>query len=266
MCLKLKAALVATLVLLTGCASQPNPWSSGHWVDLTHSFSAATLYWPTSEPFHLDKVFAGTTEKGFHYETNRFQASEHGGTHMDAPNHFAAKGLSVDQVPLDELIGPAVVIDVSSRALADRDYQVAIADFSDWEKTHGTIPERAIVLLHTGYDRFWPDSLKYLGTAERGQAAVAKLHFPGLNPTAAEWLAERRHVKAVGLDTASIDYGQSSLFESHQILTRHRIPIFENVGRIADLPSTGAMVVALPMKIQGGSGAPLRLIAWVPEK
>lgn len=252
--------------LLNGCASSVSPWSSGRWVDLTHSFSAATLYWPTSETFHLDTVFAGTTEKGFHYETNRFQASEHGGTHLDAPNHFAEHGISVDQIPIERLMGPVVVVDVSASALADRDYRVGVGDFTAWENKNGAIPEGAIVLLRTGYDRYWPDPVKYLGTAERGPGAVAKLRFPGLDPAGAEWLAAQRHIKAVGLDTASIDYGQSTLFESHQTLAKNRVAIFENVDKIGELPAKGAMAIALPMKIEGGSGAPLRLIAWAPEK
>ncbi|MEW6036937.1 MAG: cyclase family protein [Pseudomonadota bacterium] len=266
MSLKLKVWLGAILVLVSGCTTEQNPWSSGRWVDLTHSFSPATIYWPTAEPFHLDEEFSGVTPKGFHYAANRFRASEHGGTHMDAPIHFAADGLSVDQIPVDQLIGPAAVIDVSSRALMDRDYQVTIADLSAWESAHGVIPEHSIVLIRTGYDRFWPDPLKYLGTADRGEAAVAKLHFPGLAPAAAEWLAEQRRIRAVGLDTASIDYGQSVLFESHRILARRTIPIFENVTRLDELPPIGALAVALPMKIQGGSGAPLRLVAWAPQE
>ncbi|MGX2032979.1 MULTISPECIES: cyclase family protein [Methylocaldum] len=256
----------ALLAALAGCASQPDLGSSGRWVDLTHSFSAETVYWPTATPFRLEPVFVGTTEKGFHYEAYQFQAAEHGGTHLDASNHFSAHGLAVDRIPLDRLIGPAVVIDVSSKAAKNPDYRVGQDDFAAWEKSHGPIPEEAIVLLHTGYGRFWPDPVKYLGTAERGEAAVAKLHFPGLAPEAARWLAERRRIKAVGLDTASIDYGQSSHFEAHRILSEKRIPIFENVARLGELPTTGAMVVALPMKIEGGSGAPLRIIAWVPGK
>jgi kynurenine formamidase len=249
---------------MSGCASQPTSWPAGHWVDLTHSFSSATLYWPTAEPFHLEPVFSGTTEKGFHYAANRFDASEHGGTHMDAPIHFVAHGKTVDQVQLPQLIGPAVVIDVSSRALGNPDYRVVLADFAAWEQAHGTIPEQAIVLIRTGYARFWPHAERYLGTSERGKAAVAKLHFPGLDREAARWLVEHRWIKAVGLDTASIDYGQSSLFESHQILSQRGIPIFENVNLVDQLPVTGATVVALPMKIEGGSGAPLRIVAWVP--
>jgi kynurenine formamidase len=263
--LKRSTVPAALLFVLAGCASQPSQWSSGRWVDLTHSFSAATVYWPTATPFRLEPVFVGTTDKGFHYEAYEFRAAEHGGTHLDAPNHFFENGPTVDRIPLDRLIGPAVVIDVSSKAAEDPDYRISLDDIALWEKTHGPLPAQAIVLLRTGYDRFWPDPVKYLGTAERGEAAVAKLHFPGLDPEAARWLAERRRIRAVGLDTASIDYGQSSHFETHRILSQKRIPIFENVTRLDALPPTGAVAMALPMKIEGGSGAPLRIIAWVPE-
>jgi kynurenine formamidase len=259
------AALIA-LLTLAGCASQPASAPAGRWVDLTHAFSGKTLYWPTAETFKLEKEFDGTTAKGYHYSANRYAASEHGGTHMDAPIHFAEDGATVDAVAPDQLIGAAVVVDVSPRALADRDYRVGVADLAAWEKQHGAIPAQSVVLLRTGYDRFWPDPLRYLGTAERGADAVAKLHFPGLAPEAARWLAEQRRIKAVGLDTASIDHGQSTLFESHRILAAHNIPIFENVAGLAELPATGASVMALPMKIGGGSGAPLRIVAFVPGK
>jgi kynurenine formamidase len=209
-------------------------------------------------------VFQGTTARGFYYTAKQYCAAEHGGTHVDAPIHFASGGLTIDQVELSRLIGAAVVIDVSRATLADRDYRVTVADVMAWEHAHGPIPPGIIVLLRTGFDRYWPDPLKYLGTKEHGEPAVAQLHFPGLDPEAARWLVEQRRIKAVGLDTASIDYGQSKLFESHQILSRARIPIFENVTNLDQMPATGAWVVALPMKIQGGSGAPLRLVAWMP--
>lgn len=263
---KFKVLLAVVGILAAGCSPRPPLGSAGRWVDLTHAFSSKTLYWPTAEPFRLEPEFHGTTARGYHYEANRYQASEHGGTHLDAPNHFAEGGLPVEQIPLDRLIGPAVVVDVSARALRDPDYRIGLADFVAFEKAHGPIPPDTIVLLHTGYGRFWPDPLKYLGTAERGAEAVAGLHFPGLDPAAAEWLAEARKIKAVGLDTASIDPGQAALFESHRVLARHRIPIFENLAGLAGLPATGATVVALPMKIEGGSGAPLRLVAWVPGR
>lgn len=259
-----KTAVAALFTLVAGCAVHPQPWTAGRWLDLSHTFSAATIYWPTSERFRLEPVFDGTTEKGYHYAANQFCAAEHGGTHMDAPIHFAAGAPTVDRVPLESLIAPAVVVDLSSRGLKDPDYLIGTGDLAGWEKTHGAIPPGSVVLLRTGYDRFWPDPVSYLGTAERGEAAVPKLHFPGLAPDAARWLAEQRRIRAVGLDTASIDYGQSTHFESHQILAGRHIPIFENLARLGELPATGALAVALPMNIEGGSGAPLRIVAWVP--
>ena len=121
------------------------------------------------------------------------------------------------------------------------------------------------MLIRTGYSKFWPDASRYLGTQERGAGAVAKLHFPGLHQDAARWLAETRRVKAVGLDTASIDYGQSTMYESHRILYERDIPAFENLTNLDRLPARGAFVVALPMKIKGGTGAPLRAIAMLPQ-
>lgn len=259
-------AVLATALALTGCVHPPSPsFESGQWIDLTHSFSSETLYWPTAQPFALAKEFDGTTQKGYHYSANRYAASEHGGTHVDAPIHFAEAAATVDRMALEQCIGTAVIIDVSAKALKNRDYLINTNDLQAWEKEHGTIPSSAIVLFHTGYDRFWPDPTAYLGTHERGPGAVEKLHFPGVAPEATRWLVEQRHIKAIGLDTASIDYGQSTQFETHQILARHGIPIFENVAGLSELPATGTWVFALPMKIGGGSGAPLRIVAFLPH-
>ena len=171
----------------------------------------------------------------------------------------------MDEVPLEQLIAPGIVIDVQAPVAADRDYQVQIADFTNWEAKHGRIPDGAIVLLNTGLHRVWPDRIKYMGTDELGPDAVAKLHFPGLHPDAAQWLVDNRSIGAIGLDTPSIDYGQSTHFESHQILFKKQIPAFENVANLSALPPTGAHIVALPMKIAGGSGGPCRIVALLPE-
>ena len=120
-------------------------------------------------------------------------------------------------------------------------------------------------MLNTGSAQFWPDKIKYMGTENRGPEAVAELHFPGLHQDAAEWLVENRNIKAIGLDTPSIDYGQSTHFESHQILFERNIPAFENVANLNELPAKGAVVFALPMKIRGGSGGPLRIVAFIPK-
>ncbi|MES2693882.1 MAG: cyclase family protein [Verrucomicrobiota bacterium] len=239
---------------------------AGAWVDLTHAFSKDTLYWPTADKFVLETVFAGRTEKGFFYTAKKFSASEHGGTHLDAPIHFAEGRQHADELSLDKLIGPAVCIDVSKACLANRDHQISVADIETWEKTHGAIPANTIILLHTGFGRHWPDAKKYLGTDVRGPAGVALLSFPGLAPATARWLVEKRSPRAVGLDTASIDFGKSEKFETHVILMGKNIPVFENVAALDRIPATGAQVVALPMKIKGGSGGPLRIVAWVPGK
>ncbi len=160
-------------------------------------------------------------------------------------------------------MGPAIVVDVAQQCAGNPDYLVGIDDFQKWEKQNGKIEKGTIVLLRTGYGKYYPDRKKYLGTDERGAAAVAKLHFPGLDPSAAGWLTQNRSIKAIGLDTASIDYGQSTLFESHRALFAHDVPAFENVANLDKLPVKGFSVIALPMKIKGGSGGPLRIVAIV---
>lgn len=266
----------ALLLALTACgrAEPPPPPAAsgaaaatlpdGEIVDLSHAYGADSIFWPTAEPFTLEKVADGMTPGGYYYAANNFSAAEHGGTHLDAPRHFAEGRQTADQVPLDRLVGPAVVVDVTA-ASSDADYQVSVADLEGWEASHGRLPDGVILLLRTGFSSRWPDAARYLGTSERGQEAVAKLHFPGLHPDAARWLVANRGIGAIGIDTASIDYGQSTAFESHRVLYERDIPAFENLTALERLPPTGAAVVALPMKIAGGSGAPLRAIAFLPR-
>ena len=239
--------------------------TTGVWSDLSHDFSADTLYWPTADGFSHTEDFAGMTDKGYYYSSYRIGSSEHGGTHLDAPVHFAEDRHSTDAIPLNRLIGPGAVINVSARTATNADYQVGIEDIRQWERKHGVVPDGAIVLFNTGWHRRWPDAQRYLGTAERGEQAVAKLHFPGIDPQLAQWLIDQRSIAAVGIDTASIDYGQSTQFMTHRILFEQNIPGFENVANLDALPATGALIVALPMKIRGGSGGPLRIVAWVPK-
>lgn len=265
------------IVLAAGACSTPAPppapgttpapaaaFPSGTLVDLSHTLGADAIFWPTADPFRLDKVADGVTPAGYYYASNNFFTSEHGGTHMDAPVHFAQGSHSADEVPLDRLLGPALVVDVTEASSRNPDYQVTVADLEAWEKANGPIDPDAIVLIRTGFSKYWPDAGRYLGTAERGASAVPKLHFPGLHPDAAAWFVANRPIKAIGIDTASIDYGQSTLYESHRTLYAKNIPAFENLASLDQLPARGALVVALPVKIKGGSGAPLRAIAIVP--
>jgi kynurenine formamidase len=236
----------------------------GQLVDLSHAYDAQAIFWPTAEPFRLQKDADGVTPAGFYYAANSFSTSEHGGTHLDAPVHFAEGRQSVDEIPIERLMGPAVVVDVTEQSGADADYQITVDDLVRAEREHGRIPGDAILLFRTGFSTRWPDAARYLGTAERGEQAVASLHFPGLHPDAARWIVTNRPVRAVGIDTASIDYGQSTQFESHRALYAVNLPAFENLTALDQLPPRGAYVVALPMKIAGGTGAPLRAVAIVP--
>jgi kynurenine formamidase len=256
-----KAIALIALVSATATAAQ---LPKGTVVDLTHPYDESTIFWPTEPSFALEKVAGGETDKGYYYSSNRFCTPEHGGTHVDAPIHFYKDRNTVDAIPLERLMGPAVVVDVAAKCAAERDYQIAVADLVAWEKRHGRIPKGAIVFLRTGFGKYWPDRVRYMGTDERGAQAVAKLHFPGLHPEAAKWLVTERTVDAVGIDTPSIDYGQSSLFQTHVTLCGANTPAFENVANLDQLPEKGATVIALPMKIKGGSGGPLRIVAFVP--
>ena len=237
--------------------------SAGSWVDLSHPFGPSTIYWPTDTVgFQHTELAYGQTDGGWFYAAYAFASAEHGGTHLDAPLHFAEGRYAADEIPLSSLIAPAVVVDVSGAATPD--YLVSAADLVAWEAEHGAIPDGSILLVRTGWGARWSDREAYLGTARVGPEAVADLHFPGIGPEAAQWLVNNRSVVAVGIDTPSIDYGQSADYRSHVILYEQNIAGFENLANLNMLPPAGAGVVALPMKIEGGSGGPLRIVAFVP--
>ncbi|MDH4107448.1 MAG: cyclase family protein [Gammaproteobacteria bacterium] len=252
-------AMLATPALADG---EP-PWAGYVVIDMTYRFDADTIYWPTEDGFRLDVGFEGVTDGGYYYTSNRFAAADHGGTHLDAPKHFAAGRQAADEIPLERLMGPACVIDVSASALADADYRLGVEDIEAWERRNGAIPQGCIALMRSGYGRYWPDRETYLGTTKLGAEGVAHLHFPGFSLEAAKLLAARR-IAAIGIDTPSIDYGQSQDFIVHRYLYELDIPGFENVANLDALPETGGYVIALPMKIATGSGAPLRMIGLAP--
>jgi kynurenine formamidase len=237
------------------------PIDSSKLVDLSYSFGPETIYWPTAEPFRLQRVALGRTPAGYFYAANNISTAEHGGTHMDAPIHFAQDRLTADRVPLSSCIGPAVVIDVTRQAAADPDYRLTVEDLLAWERAHGRIPAGAIVVMHSGWGARWPDKKRYLGTDV--PLDVANLHFPGYSQAAAEMLVQR-NIAALAVDTPSIDYGQSKDFIVHQIIGAANKPAFENVANVDRLPPKGATIIALPMKIEGGSGGPTRIVALLP--
>jgi len=262
------AASLATLVAVSAGAAPAKPvpavdLRTARIVDLTHPFDERTLYWPTAPGgFKLERLHYGPTEAGFFYSAYSFCAPEHGGTHLDAPVHFAQGGWTADQVPVDKLVRPAVVIDVAAAAAADPDHRLTLEEAKAWEAAHGRIPDGSIVLLRTGWSARWPDKKRYLGDDTPGDAS--RLHFPSYGREAARWLVDERKVAAIGVDTASIDHGPSKDFAVHQVVAAANVPGLENLTSLDAVPATGAWVIALPMKIGGGSGGPLRAIALVP--
>jgi kynurenine formamidase len=233
-------------------------------VDLTHPFDEDTIYWPNSPlEFELKTLAYGDTPAGYFYSAYSLCMPEHGGTHLDAPIHFSRTGRTVDQVPLRQLIAKAAVIDVSKKAQADADYRLTAEDVIAWEKIHGVIAAGTILLLRTGWSERWPDKKRYLGDDTKGD--TSRLHFPSYGAAAAELLVHKRKVAALGIDTASIDHGPSQDFVVHRIALGAQVPGLENLANLEQMPETGAWIIALPMKIAGGSGSPLRVVALLPH-
>jgi len=248
---------------LAGCgeqqrSSEPTAPAVPRIVDLSYAFDENTVYWPNNESFQHHQVAFGKTPAGYWYSSYTFSASEHGGTHLDAPIHFAEKGQSVAQIPIERHIGPGNKINIADKVSGDRDYRLSAADIQSWEQRMGEIPAGAIVLVHTGWGSRWGNRVEYLGTEKTNDAS--DLHSPGIAQDAAEYLA-RRQVAMVGIDTPSLDYGPSRDFIAHQILNGANIPGLENVANTDQLPERGFLILALPMKIAGGSGAPCRIVA-----
>ena len=234
-------------------------------VDLSHTYSEDTLYWPTSpSKFEKTELSFGDSDGGWFYSAYSIATPEHGGTHLDSPLHFHRDGEATDEIALERLVAPAVVIDVSKQAAENRDYRMTAADVLAFEKEHGEVPAGAIVLMRTNWSRYWPDALAYLGDDTPGDAS--NLSFPAFGADAARLLVEEREVGLLGVDTASTDYGKSNDFIVHRIAAERNVSNLENLTNLDQLPPTGAIVIALPMKIEGGSGGPARVIALVPEK
>ena len=238
--------------------------ASARIVDLTYPFDERTIYWPNAKSaFVKQQDYFGKTSGGWFYSSNTICTPEHGGTHFDAPIHFAEGKESTADVPVSQLVGPAVVIDVTAQAAKGRDYRLTAEDVKAWEARNGRIPRGAIVLLRTGWGSRYPDRKSYLGDDTPGR--TTDLHFPSFGREAALLLIRERGAGVIGVDTASIDHGPSADFAVHQIAGAASVPGLENVARLEEVPETGAFVVALPMKIAGGSGGPLRVVALIPR-
>ena len=237
--------------------------SSKQMVDMSHTFDETTIYWPTDKNFRWEKNRWGPSPNGYWYASANYAASEHGGTHLDSPVHFAEGGKTTDQISLDRLVGEALVVDVREKCAANRDYLLTADDLKGWEKQYGPIKPGTILVVRTGWGKHWPDKKAYLGTDQAGD--VANLHFPGIGADAAEFLAKERMIVGLAIDTPSLDHGPSKDFKAHRILNAAGIYGIENLASAELLPVRGAALIALPMKIKGGSGGPVRVMAILPD-
>ena len=248
------------LTLFWGCGNTGS--ESTLWVDLTHTLDSNALCWPidsNSKFIHIEE-FRGKTAKGYYYSSCRFSTPEHCGTHLDAPIHFAEGKWTIDQIPLTSLMGEGYIIDVLGKVNKNKDYQIEVADVLDFEKKYGQIPENSIIIFKTGYGKLYSSYEASFGTKIRGHDAIANFHFPGVLPELAKWLVMNRKPKLVGIDTPSMDYGQSTDFETHQIFLGSNIPQLENVANLDALKSFKIKINALPLKIGNGTGAPVRIV------
>ena len=225
-------------------------------LDLSYAINDQLVPWPGDEKWFEAKVNASVEKNG--YFTRSFWMLEHYGTHLDAPVHFPPGKATVDQIPAKQLFGPAVVMDMRAEGAKDTDFQLPAARVEDWEKRHGRIPAGAIALLRTGWAARWPDVRKY-----RNQDGQGKMHFPGFSAAAAKLLIERK-VSGLGCDTMSVDHGASTDFAVHHLALGSGLYHLENLADLSALPETGAFLIVAPIKLEGGSGGPVRVFALVP--
>jgi kynurenine formamidase len=256
----LRAAVVGACSLLAACATTPLLVEQ-RVIDLTHDFDATTIYLPNEQAFHYERVFWGRDDLGRWRATGQFSTSEHGGTHVEAPIAHAEGLRATSEIPLAQLIGPIRVIDIVALCAKDRDYVATPDDLERHERTNGRIPAGAAVIVRTGWDRHWNNPRRYLGRSE--DARAEDLHFPGLSVELAHALVQRR-VDLVAIDGPGLDPGMSKDAAASRELAHANIPGLENLNDVGKLPQHGATLIALPMKIAGGSGGPTRVVALLP--
>lgn len=273
--------MMVTIAIVGLCSGMD--WSPT--IDMTHVVNADTFAWPTATKFKHTQVYRGAVVQSelpdpigaasneYWYENNDISSSEHSGTHTDAPAHFSKGSWRVDQIPLNRLSGPAVKVDISQKVeeqwnLGNKDVTLSVTDLTNWEDTNGNIPDGAILVVHTGHGKHYDNRTRYLGRPEGEtfpENDARNLHFPGVSKEAAAWLVENRKIVGLGIDTPSMDPGNSRLFEVHQILNGKNIWGLENLALTDELPTTGYIIYNFVYKIEGGSGGPSRVFAFDPR-
>jgi len=228
-------------------------------IDLTYPLNDKNAYWPVGNytPFKYEVIANIKKDMVF---SGRYSTPEHLGTHIDAPNHFELNQPSVDQIPFEQLIGSAVIIDITDKTERNPDYALSQSDILLWEKANGQIPNGSIVLLNTGWSKLWHNFEDYKNKDSNG-----RMHFPGYSKETAVFLVEKRHIRGIGIDTLSGDCGNCSDFKVHHIINSAGKFILENVANLDKLPPKGVTLIVAPIKIEGGSGGQCRIWALLPK-
>ena len=224
-------------------------------LDLSYAINEKLVPWPGDTKWFEAKVNATVERDGFF--TRSFWMLEHYGTHLDAPAHFPPGKTTIDQISAKQFFGPAVVLDVQNEGATNADYRMPAAKVLEWEAKHGRVSEGAIVLLRTGWAKRWPDIQRYCNLDAQG-----RMHFPGFSAEAAILLLKRK-VSGLGCDTMSVEYGASQDFALHRLTLGSGLYHLENLSDLSELPESGAFLVVAPIKLEGGSGGPVRVFALI---
>jgi kynurenine formamidase len=246
-------------LLLFAARKSPMPEENAHRniIDLTHNLNDRSPNWEGTEASPFEAKELGNIERDGYY-SRIFTTQEHYGTHLDAPAHFARGMWTVDEIPTERLVRPLVVLDVRQQARSNPDYEVGVQDIAGWESAHGEIPSGAVVMAYTGWDYRWNRPKEFHNVASDGLP-----HFPGFSLEAAEFLVKTREVVGLGIDTMSVDKGATTTYPVHQFTSKASVYHLENVANLGLVPPSGATVVVAPVKLENGSGAPVRLLALV---
>jgi len=220
-----------------------------HILDLTHPLEKSLFTWPGDPSFEQTAWKTDAT-----FRLHRIQISEHGGTHIGTAAHFDPAGQDAAGIPVDELICPGVSVNCVKRCTEDSRYLVHPGDLSDWEIQNGKITPKSVVLIATGWDRFWHQEKRYFGTATQPR-------FPGISSAAVRWLIEQRLISGLGIDTAGIDGGLGlNLAANRELLQGNRFHL-ENLTNLTLLPVRDFELFIGALPVVGGTGAPARILA-----
>jgi len=225
-------------------------------IHLSHVIDTDIPQWQGDPPVEFETV-AELYKDG--YYLRRFSMGEHSATHINAPNSFHLDGVGIDEYSAQSLVVPAVVIDIREKALGNSDYTLCVEDILAWEQRYGEIPTGSVVLLYTGWQEKWWDKNAFFN-----QDAQGSIHFPGFSSDATRFLVEERQIAGVGIDTHGVDSGQDTTFATNRLVLERQGIVLENLTNLDQLPPTGATLAIGVLRLRGGSGSPVGVLAFVP--